>query len=65
MAASVMHLTNDDLLVKCPRCERWPMAATSVSEFAPHRVLFTCGHCREQVSVQVTARARREGRDAA
>jgi hypothetical protein len=65
MVVNVVDLTNDELLVKCPRCGRWPMSATSVSPLAPHRVLFTCGQCREQAMVQVPTRRQRENQNAA
>jgi hypothetical protein len=63
MAVGILRLTNEDLLVKCPRCGRWPMSATSVSPLAPYRVLFTCGNCHEQKSIQVPGRERREAQD--
>ena len=67
----VVQLTNDDMLVQCPRCKRWPMAATTQAPFKPRKILFTCGNCRTQAEGQFPTRVQRErpppsgqGRDA-
>jgi uncharacterized C2H2 Zn-finger protein len=50
----------DDVLVRCPRCEAWPMAMTSVEEHLSRSFLtYRCPHCgAEQNSSRDESRLR-------
>jgi DNA-directed RNA polymerase subunit RPC12/RpoP len=51
----------DDVLVRCPRCEAWPMAVTRAEEHLSRSSLtYRCPHCgAEQNSSRDESRLRR------